>query len=48
MEVDFIIGNDLAIEVKATSLVTSKHLNGLKALGEEFNFKHKIVVSLDE
>lgn len=34
-EVDFIIGDDIAIEVKATSNPTEKHLKGLKALQEE-------------
>lgn len=34
-EVDFIIGDNIAIEVKATDNPTSKHLKGLKALAEE-------------
>lgn len=46
-EVDFIIGDDVAIEVKATELVTSKHMKGLKALAEEVSFKHLLIVSLD-
>lgn len=47
-EVDFLIGDDVAIEVKATNRVQKKHLKGLKALSEEnLPFKHKIVVSLD-
>lgn len=35
MEVDFIIGDDIAIEVKTSSKVNGKHLKGLKALQEE-------------
>ncbi|MBF0104418.1 MAG: ATP-binding protein [Deltaproteobacteria bacterium] len=46
-EVDFVIDDKVAIEVKATSLVTERHLKGLKKLGEEVTLKHKIVVSLD-
>ncbi len=34
-EVDFIIGDDIAIEVKATDNPSAKHLKGLKYLGEE-------------
>ncbi len=47
-EVDFIIGNDIAIEVKGTSMVQPKHLKGLRQLSEEVELKHKIVVSLDD
>ena len=46
-EVDFILDNDIGIEVKATSLVQKKHLNGLKALQEEKIVHRYIVVSLD-
>lgn len=46
-EVDFLIGDEVAIEVKGTELVTEKHLTGLKALSEEIHFKHQIVVSMD-
>jgi uncharacterized protein len=34
-EVDFIVGDDIAIEVKTTSKVSRKHLKGLKRLAEE-------------
>jgi hypothetical protein len=47
LEVDFIIGDDLAIEVKGTDFVQNKHLKGLKAISEEIKFKHKLVVSMD-
>ncbi len=46
-EVDFIIGDEVAIEVKASHMVNGKHLKGLRLLSEEIPFKHKIVVSLD-
>ena len=36
-----------AIEVKATGEVQSRHLHGLKALGEEHPAAELIVVSLD-
>lgn len=46
-EVDFLIGDEIAIEVKATHMVTEKHLAGLRALSEDVNLKKKIVVSTD-
>jgi predicted AAA+ superfamily ATPase len=46
-EVDFIIGDRMAIEVKATDLVTEKHLKGLRALREENLISTYCVVSLD-
>ena len=46
-EVDFVLGDDVAIEVKATSLVQEKHLKGIRALGEEIPLKQKIIVSKD-
>lgn len=46
-EVDFIIGNKLAIEIKGTDLVTDKHLKGLRALKEEGLIQTYGVVSLD-
>jgi uncharacterized protein len=46
-EVDFIIGDEIAIEVKASHMVSGKHLKGLRLISEEIPFKHKIVVSLD-
>jgi len=47
-EVDFIIGNDIAIEVKATNRTQDKHLKGLRALSEEGICKRYIVVSRDK
>ncbi len=46
-EVDFTVGNQLAIEVKGTELVTDRQLSGLKALREEGIFKKFCVVSRD-
>ncbi|PCJ50952.1 MAG: AAA family ATPase [Gammaproteobacteria bacterium] len=46
-EVDFIIGNEIAIEVKSTTRVQGKHLKGIKALAEEVPLTHKIIISLD-
>jgi len=43
-EVDFILGEQTAIEVKATSSVSSRDLKGLKALGEEGSMKRLILV----
>lgn len=47
-EVDFIIGDEVAIETKTTKLVNDKNdLRGLRALKEEGIFKKYIVVSRD-
>ncbi|MDD5676175.1 MAG: ATP-binding protein [Chitinivibrionales bacterium] len=46
-EVDFIVGDSMAIEVKAAALVSEKHLGNLKMLSEEIPFKHRIIVSMD-
>lgn len=44
LEVDFVVGEQLAIEVKTTAHVSSQMLNGLRALSEEVPFKHRVVV----
>lgn len=46
-EVDFVIGNKLAIEIKGTDLVTDKHLKGIRAFKEEGLIQNYAVVSLD-
>lgn len=46
-EVDFIIGQELAIEVKSSDLVSERDLKGLKALREEGLIAAYAVVSLD-
>ena len=43
-EVDLLIGRDIAIEIKATSNPTAKHLKGLRALAEERIFKRLLLV----
>ncbi len=47
-EVDFIIGDELGIEVKGTTLVQEKHLKGLNLFTKEIPLKHKMIVSLDQ
>jgi predicted AAA+ superfamily ATPase len=46
-EVDLIVGKDVAIEIKGTSLIQDKHLKGLRALKEEKIIKRYVIVSLD-
>ena len=46
-EVDFTVGSDLAIEVKATNLVNERQLSALRALREEGIFRALCVVSRD-
>jgi predicted AAA+ superfamily ATPase len=46
-EVDFIINKEIGVEVKATTLVTEKHLIGLLRLNELYPLKRQIVVSQD-
>ena len=43
-EVDFILDDTVAIEVKAATRVADKHLRGLRALGEERKWKRRVVV----
>ena len=47
-EVDFVIGDNFAVEVKAGKEIRSRDLKGLKALSEEVPLKYKIIVSLSE
>ena len=46
-EVDFIIGDEIAIEVKVTKKLTDKHLKNLKFLKEENICKSYYLVSHD-
>jgi len=47
-EVDFVLGeNEVAIEVKSTFEVQSRHLKGLKAFAEEYTVKKLFMVSND-
>lgn len=47
-EVDFIIGDNIAIEVKTTQTITDKHLKGLLMLKEENICNHYYVISMDK
>ena len=47
-EVDFVLGDhEVAVEVKGTSLASSHHLTGLKAIAEEYKFSRLLLVTLD-
>jgi predicted AAA+ superfamily ATPase len=46
LEVDLVLGNEVAVEIKATERVTDKHLKGLRAFKEEYSAK-TILVSRD-
>lgn len=46
-EVDFMIGDEIAVEVKASSMVAERQLTGLRALSEDVTLRKKIVVSMD-
>ena len=46
-EVDAIIGNRVAIEIKSTDIVKPKHLKGLKAFADEYSGFERILVSFD-
>lgn len=47
-EVDFIVGDETAIEVKAAENVTEKQCKGLLALAEEISLKNMIIVFTGE
>lgn len=47
-EVDFVIGNDTAVEVKGSENISERHCKPLIYLAEETPLKHMIVVSLVE
>ena len=47
-EVDFILGDEVAIEVKSSKVISLHHLKGLKTFADEFpSVKHKILVCTD-
>ncbi len=49
IEVDFVLGDhEIALEVKATQMAHTRHLSGLKRFAEEYQVKHKILVTNDE
>lgn len=47
LEVDLIIGEKLAVEVKSTKMVLPKHMKGIRALKEEGLIEKYCIVSLD-
>lgn len=48
LEVDFVVGDELAIEVKGTGRVQDSDLRGLRAFSEEIALRRKIVVSCEQ
>jgi len=45
IEIDFVLGNnEIAVEVKSTNNVTSRHIKGLKYFSEEYKTKQLIIV----
>lgn len=47
LEVDFVVGDQAAIEVKAKASLSARDYRGLLALGEERRWRRRIVVSLE-
>jgi predicted AAA+ superfamily ATPase len=47
MEVDCIVGTEMALEIKATQLVQERHLKSLQALREEGQIKRYAIISRD-
>jgi uncharacterized protein len=47
-EVDFIISDEVAIEVKSSRMVTEKHAKCLRNFSEVIKPKHSLIVSMDE
>ena len=48
LKVDFVLGDhEVAIEVKGTERVETHHLRGLRAIGEEYRFRRRVLVSCD-
>lgn len=49
LEIDFVLGDhEVAIEVKSTTQANSRHLKGLKAFADEYNVKHKILITTED
>jgi predicted AAA+ superfamily ATPase len=46
-EVDLVIGDDVAIEIKATSKISLRDLQGLIQIEEEAEWKERILISQD-
>lgn len=48
LEVDFVVNSLLAVETKASSRVRPADLKGLRAIAQEGNFRHRVLVCLEE
>ncbi|MCL4848968.1 MAG: hypothetical protein KJ066_20640 [Acidobacteria bacterium] len=46
-QTDFVVGDDVAIEVKASPRVGPGNLKGLRALSEEVRLRRRVVVSTE-
>jgi predicted AAA+ superfamily ATPase len=46
-EVDFVIEDLLAVEIKSTTKATRKHAAGLRAFSQDYSVKNRVVVSRD-
>lgn len=44
IDVDFVIGDDIALAVKSTADPVDRHLKGLRAIGDEREFAYRILV----
>jgi predicted AAA+ superfamily ATPase len=44
IEVDFVLGDEIAIEIKSSSNINQRHLSGLKQISKEYEFKQLILV----
>ncbi len=47
IEVDFVVNGEVAIETKTTRNATKDDLRGLRAIGEEGAFRHRVLVSCE-
>ena len=45
LEVDFVVNGEVAIEAKTTGSATKNDLKGLRAIGDEGSFRHRILVA---
>ena len=45
LEVDFVVNGEIAIEAKTTRNATKEDIKGLKAIGDEDAFRHRILVT---
>ena len=45
LEVDFVVNGEVAIEAKTTRNATKDDLKGLRAIGDESAFRHRILVA---